>query len=258
MKTACQARLTSSVKSVKAAPVAKANRMMVWRPDNNKCVPIPLHWAQCRCSGGPHAHIHHCCCCRMFETFSYLPPLSDDQIARQVDYIVNNGWTPCLEFSEPELAYVGSSSCSRMGAVSSVSTLFLAKMHPIAQRPAPILHQQPGLGVSMIALAVLSYAALPPVSRRTTMTTGTGQCGSCPCSAAPIPCRCDRSSPRLHRAQQPFPSRNWQVAWGWVHSAALAPLGVLSSSQVAAASCTLTPSEAACSNSRQTAMGQQS
>lgn len=59
----------------------------------------------------------------MFETFSYLPPLSDDQIARQVDYIVNNGWTPCLEFSEPELAYVKSDTTSRMGAVTSVSIL---------------------------------------------------------------------------------------------------------------------------------------
>jgi ribulose-bisphosphate carboxylase small chain len=28
---------------------------------------------------------------RMFETFSYLPPLSDEQIAAQVDYIVANG-----------------------------------------------------------------------------------------------------------------------------------------------------------------------
>jgi ribulose-bisphosphate carboxylase small chain len=56
----------------------------------------------------------------MFETFSYLPPLSDDQIARQVDYIVNNGWTPCLEFSEPELAYVSSGSSIRFGTVSSV------------------------------------------------------------------------------------------------------------------------------------------
>jgi len=91
MKSACQARLTSSVKQVKASPVAKANRMMVWRPDNNK----------------------------MFETFSYLPPLSDDQIARQVDYIVNNGWTPCLEFSEAELAYISSVSTGRMGAVTS-------------------------------------------------------------------------------------------------------------------------------------------
>ncbi len=27
----------------------------------------------------------------MFETFSYLPPLSDEQIAAQVDYIVANG-----------------------------------------------------------------------------------------------------------------------------------------------------------------------
>lgn len=62
-----------------------------------------------------------CWLCRMFETFSYLPPLSDDQIARQVDYIVNNGWTPCLEFSEPEKAYVDSSTTGRMGAVTSVS-----------------------------------------------------------------------------------------------------------------------------------------
>lgn len=66
----------------------------------------------------------------MFETFSYLPPLSDDQIARQVDYIVNNGWTPCLEFSEAEFAYVSSASCSRMGAVSSVSSLSTLKDVP--------------------------------------------------------------------------------------------------------------------------------
>jgi ribulose-bisphosphate carboxylase small chain len=87
----CSNKLAACAKVTKAAPVAKANRMMVWRPDNNK----------------------------MFETFSYLPPLSDDQIARQVDYIVNNGWTPCLEFSEPENAYVKSTNCDRMGAVSS-------------------------------------------------------------------------------------------------------------------------------------------
>ncbi len=27
---------------------------------------------------------------RMFETFSYLPPLSNQEIARQVDYMVHN------------------------------------------------------------------------------------------------------------------------------------------------------------------------
>ena len=91
MKCAPVARLTSSGKQVKAAPAAKATKMMVWRPDNNK----------------------------MFETFSYLPPLTDDQIARQVDYIVNNGWTPCLEFSEADIAYISSVNTSRMGAVSS-------------------------------------------------------------------------------------------------------------------------------------------
>ena len=33
--------------------------------------------------------------CRQFETFSYLPPLTTDQIARQVDYIVYNGEGCC-------------------------------------------------------------------------------------------------------------------------------------------------------------------
>ena len=30
-----------------------------------------------------------------FETLSYLPPLNADAIAKQVDYILRNGWIPC-------------------------------------------------------------------------------------------------------------------------------------------------------------------
>jgi len=33
-----------------------------------------------------------------FETFSYLPDLTDDQIAKQVDYMIKQGLIPCLEF----------------------------------------------------------------------------------------------------------------------------------------------------------------
>lgn len=94
-----------------------------------------------------------CRTCRFFETLSYLPPLTDEAIAKQarasmrantlcgseggcsdphvpctrgaeprsaqltgvteafcwrpqVDYITRNGWTPCLEFSEADQAYV--------------------------------------------------------------------------------------------------------------------------------------------------------
>jgi len=60
---------------------------------------------------------------RQFETFSYLPPLTADQISRQVDYIVENGWTPCLEFAEERQAYVSSESTVRFGAVSAVSSV---------------------------------------------------------------------------------------------------------------------------------------
>ena len=51
-------------------------------------------------------HLSHRRKRRMFETLSFLPPLDDEAIAKQVEYIIKNNWTPCLEFSEPEFAYV--------------------------------------------------------------------------------------------------------------------------------------------------------
>ena len=41
---------------------------------------------------------------RKFETFSYLPALSETQIRRQVEYIVSQGWQPAIEHSEPQYA----------------------------------------------------------------------------------------------------------------------------------------------------------
>ena len=41
---------------------------------------------------------------RKFETFSYLPAMTDDQIRAQVEYIVSKGWNPAIEHTEPENA----------------------------------------------------------------------------------------------------------------------------------------------------------
>ncbi len=38
---------------------------------------------------------------RKFETFSYLPPMSADQIRKQVEYLVSRGWNPAVEHTEP-------------------------------------------------------------------------------------------------------------------------------------------------------------
>ncbi|MGL8737913.1 ribulose bisphosphate carboxylase small subunit [Salmonella sp. NW1009] len=46
--------------------------MQVWNPYNNK----------------------------KFETLSYLPPLSPEGLLKEIDYLLNNGWVPCLEFDE--------------------------------------------------------------------------------------------------------------------------------------------------------------
>jgi ribulose-bisphosphate carboxylase small chain len=64
----------------------KTRQMLVWQPTDNK----------------------------MFETLSFLPPLTNDQIAKQIDYITNAGNVPCIEFAEKHQAYVSSENCIRM------------------------------------------------------------------------------------------------------------------------------------------------
>ena len=41
---------------------------------------------------------------KKYECLSYLPPLSDADISKQVDYLVQNGWSPCIEFASQEEA----------------------------------------------------------------------------------------------------------------------------------------------------------
>jgi ribulose-bisphosphate carboxylase small chain len=37
---------------------------------------------------------------RRYETLSYLPPLNDQQIAKQIQYILDQGYFPAIEFNE--------------------------------------------------------------------------------------------------------------------------------------------------------------
>ena len=41
---------------------------------------------------------------RRYETLSYLPPLSDQQIARQIQYMLEQGFIPGVEFSDSSAA----------------------------------------------------------------------------------------------------------------------------------------------------------
>lgn len=37
---------------------------------------------------------------RRYETLSFLPPLTDQQIARQIEYMIDQGFIPAIEFEE--------------------------------------------------------------------------------------------------------------------------------------------------------------
>jgi ribulose-bisphosphate carboxylase small chain len=41
---------------------------------------------------------------RRLGTFSYLPQMDADQIRKQIQYIVDSGWNPAIEHTEPEEA----------------------------------------------------------------------------------------------------------------------------------------------------------
>ena len=73
------------------AAVSGEKEMKVWSPVNNK----------------------------KFETFSYLPPLSDAQISKQVDMIITKSLAPCLEFAAPENSFTTSENCSRFSGTSA-------------------------------------------------------------------------------------------------------------------------------------------
>eukprot|EP00262_Sarcandra_glabra_P013783 TRINITY_DN388_c0_g1_i1.p1 TRINITY_DN388_c0_g1~~TRINITY_DN388_c0_g1_i1.p1 ORF type:complete len:132 (+),score=12.39 TRINITY_DN388_c0_g1_i1:216-611(+) len=42
---------------------------------------------------------------KKFETLSYLEPLSPESLAKEVDYLLRNGWIPCLEFDALRFVY---------------------------------------------------------------------------------------------------------------------------------------------------------
>ncbi|KAK6793484.1 hypothetical protein RDI58_006937 [Solanum bulbocastanum] len=42
---------------------------------------------------------------KKYETLSYLPDLSEEQLLKEIQYLLNKGWVPCLEF-ETEHGFV--------------------------------------------------------------------------------------------------------------------------------------------------------
>merc|ERR1711966_573095 len=83
--TQASAQVAKTV-AVTTGKVANAKSMMIWRPHGNK----------------------------MFETFSFLPPLSDAEISKQVQYLLNNGWAPCIEFEDSAHAYTDGHAWANM------------------------------------------------------------------------------------------------------------------------------------------------
>ncbi|CAL0330346.1 unnamed protein product [Lupinus luteus] len=88
-----------------AAPVAAAGFVGLKSNRSNLCSGIRSNeWNKKIVSNGCKTH------CSMktwnpidnkkFETLSYLPPLSDDSIAKQIDNMLRKGWIPCIEFDE--------------------------------------------------------------------------------------------------------------------------------------------------------------
>ena len=122
----------------------------------------------------------------------------------QVDYIVEKGWTPCLEFAEADDAYVKNVNNSRFGPVSSgyydnrrAAALYLDDALPFAlsQATTYVINTTECFWNRTWQCSKCKCKPPSPIS-------GTGPCTSCPCSAARTRARC---SGRSSRAQSPSP-----------------------------------------------------
>jgi hypothetical protein len=75
--------LKPSVRPAPAVSTSSDNQFMIWQTQNNKCVGGRPYPDGLVCS----AHLRPSCLVRrQFETFSYLPPLTSAQIAKQVSW----------------------------------------------------------------------------------------------------------------------------------------------------------------------------
>ncbi|GMP80388.1 hypothetical protein CsSME_00035504 [Camellia sinensis var. sinensis] len=87
-----------------AAPVDESSYVDL-KPNSSKLFPVKdsVAWTRKTVSNGSKTH-----CMKTwnpidnkkFETLSYLPPLSDESIAKEIEYMLKKGWVPCLEFDK--------------------------------------------------------------------------------------------------------------------------------------------------------------
>ncbi|KAH7851258.1 hypothetical protein Vadar_009132 [Vaccinium darrowii] len=90
---------------------------------------------------------------KKFETLSYLPPLTEESIAKEVDYMIKKGWIPCLEFD----------------AESSISTEIKGERERSGKQLLTPAVQQP---VSADRSSVVQIRALPICLRRPHCVSG--------------------------------------------------------------------------------------
>ena len=68
-----------------------------------------------------------------------------------MDYIVSNGWTPCLEFAEANHAYISNESCARIVSDTPLLTPTLRAMRLPDHRAAVDAACRGWLGLALCA-----------------------------------------------------------------------------------------------------------
>ena len=65
---------------------------------------------------------------RFFETFSFLPPMDDAQLMKQITYMIKNKYNPCVEFEFPDKSIAVAATLG-MGMDSSCSSTFYSNRY---------------------------------------------------------------------------------------------------------------------------------
>lgn len=96
---------------------------------------------------------------KKFETLSYLPDLTEVELAKEVDYLIRNKWIPCVEF-ELEVINPTMTIC--------ILQYYLYKLNDF-----------------IMCMYSTDLCTVSTETHPDTMTDVTGQCGSFHCSEPP-------------------------------------------------------------------------
>ncbi|KAL6888675.1 hypothetical protein ACP4OV_009701 [Aristida adscensionis] len=86
-----------------------------------------------------------------YEALSYLPPLTEESVAKEVDFILSKGWVPCLEFDKASGRFTGATAGCRYWTLWKLPMFGCTDAAQVLREAAECRREYPDAYIRLIA-----------------------------------------------------------------------------------------------------------